>query len=163
MAKRSHAFQQKPSCLLLMRYYLPFPEAIPRQRVGDPTITHPCATEPCGSVRLACVRHAASVRSEPGSNSCLKPVYGPEISDTRLFKVCFVLCSTSLTLSAQLASFQPTLLINIIDRLSHLWKSQADCLPCEGKDFLGVAVHPPEGDSETRRLLLLQPALCLSV
>jgi hypothetical protein len=34
-----------------------------------PRVTHPCATNPEGSVRLACVRHAASVRSEPESNS----------------------------------------------------------------------------------------------
>ena len=38
-----------------------------------PRATHPCATqgpgEPRPCVRLACVRHAASVRSEPGSNS----------------------------------------------------------------------------------------------
>ena len=34
-----------------------------------PRVTHPCATIPEGIVRLACVRHAASVRSEPGSNS----------------------------------------------------------------------------------------------
>ncbi len=34
-----------------------------------PRVTHPCATLSCESVRLACVRHAASVRSEPGSNS----------------------------------------------------------------------------------------------
>ena len=34
-----------------------------------PRVTHPCATDPERSVRLACVKHAASVRSEPGSNS----------------------------------------------------------------------------------------------
>jgi hypothetical protein len=34
-----------------------------------PRATHPCATKAEASVRLACVRHAASVRSEPGSNS----------------------------------------------------------------------------------------------
>ena len=38
-----------------------------------PRVTHPCATlhetEVSLPVRLACVRHAASVRSEPGSNS----------------------------------------------------------------------------------------------
>src|SRR6185437_3422618 len=38
-----------------------------------PRATHPCATKPPGEpnslVRLACVKHAASVRSEPGSNS----------------------------------------------------------------------------------------------
>ena len=32
-------------------------------------VTHPSATHPERSVRLACVKHAASVRSEPGSNS----------------------------------------------------------------------------------------------
>ena len=38
-----------------------------------PRVTHPSATKDIprrgASVRLACVRHAASVRSEPGSNS----------------------------------------------------------------------------------------------
>ncbi|CCG06579.1 unnamed protein product, partial [Pararhodospirillum photometricum DSM 122] len=34
-----------------------------------PRVTHPCATHPEGCVRLACVRPAASVRPEPGSNS----------------------------------------------------------------------------------------------
>ena len=34
-----------------------------------PRVTHPCATRPEGLVRLACIRHAASVRSEPESNS----------------------------------------------------------------------------------------------
>ena len=34
-----------------------------------PRVTHPCATLSEESVRLACVRPAASVRSEPGSNS----------------------------------------------------------------------------------------------
>ena len=34
-----------------------------------PHVTHPCATKSEDFVRLACVKHAASVRSEPGSNS----------------------------------------------------------------------------------------------
>ena len=34
-----------------------------------PRVTHPSATHPEGCVRLACVKPAASVRSEPGSNS----------------------------------------------------------------------------------------------
>src|SRR5688572_12664867 len=37
----------------------------------SPRVTHPFATIPEGIVRLACVKHAASVRSEPGSNSHL--------------------------------------------------------------------------------------------
>ena len=42
-----------------------------------PRVTHPCATrsraEARPRVRLACVKRAASVRSEPGSNSQLHP------------------------------------------------------------------------------------------
>src|ERR1700726_544669 len=34
-----------------------------------PRVTHPSPTPYCYGVRLACVRPAASVRSEPGSNS----------------------------------------------------------------------------------------------
>ena len=32
-------------------------------------VTHPFAAIPCGIARLACLIHAASVHSEPGSNS----------------------------------------------------------------------------------------------
>ena len=35
-------------------------------------------------VRLACVRHAASVDSEPGSNSRLKPDVNPSLTEVRL-------------------------------------------------------------------------------
>ena len=40
-----------------------------------PRVTYPCATRSEDLVRLACVRHAASVRSEPESNSqvCARP------------------------------------------------------------------------------------------
>ena len=41
--------------------------SVPKGRF--PRVTHPCATRSEDLVRLACVRHAASVRSEPGSNS----------------------------------------------------------------------------------------------
>ena len=57
----------------VMRYYHPFPEAIPLSEAGSSRVTHPSATkkitEIIFSVRLACVRRAASVRPEPGSNS----------------------------------------------------------------------------------------------
>ena len=64
----------------LMRYYQQFPAAIPRYGAGCPRVTHPFATKlphvfgrsfkrRSNSVRLACVRHAASVHPEPGSNS----------------------------------------------------------------------------------------------
>src|SRR5207247_10792760 len=49
----------------------------PPQQGRFPRATHPCATpqraEALRSVRLACVKHAASVRSEPGSNSHVNP------------------------------------------------------------------------------------------
>ena len=61
-----------------MRYYHPFPEANPHSEAGSSRVTHPSATkintEVIISVRLACVKRAASVRPEPGSNS-LKKLY----------------------------------------------------------------------------------------
>ena len=63
----------------VMRYYHPFPEAIPLSEAGYSRVTHPSATKSSlqldrslvseSFVRLACVKHAASVRPEPGSNS----------------------------------------------------------------------------------------------
>src|SRR5690606_40629651 len=51
-----------------------------------PRVTHPCATSSEELVRLACVRHAASVRSEPGSNSqvCVTHQAGTDRKSTRL-------------------------------------------------------------------------------
>ena len=47
----------------------------------SPRVTHPCATKVTWQaralVRLACVKHAASVRSEPGSNSQVDPPNSP--------------------------------------------------------------------------------------
>jgi hypothetical protein len=43
----------------------------PPLRGRFPRVTHPSATGYCYPVRLACVRHTASVRPEPGSNSPL--------------------------------------------------------------------------------------------
>ena len=70
-----------PYCAL-MRYYQSFPTAIPHNGAGCPRVTHPSATQSSQSfgrslrlksfVRLACVRHAASVHPEPGSNSHFK-------------------------------------------------------------------------------------------
>ena len=62
-------------CEDIIRYYRPFRTAIPVSGVRYPCITHPFATNRTLSypnvrpVRLACLSHAASVRSEPGSNS----------------------------------------------------------------------------------------------
>ena len=58
-----------------------FPCAIPVQRADHPRVTHPSAASPAeaGFARLACLRRAASVRSEPGSNSpLLFPISKPK-------------------------------------------------------------------------------------
>ncbi len=59
-----------------IRYYPRFPEAIPMRGAGCPRVTQPFATihtsEEVLLVRLACVRRAASVHPEPGSNSPFK-------------------------------------------------------------------------------------------
>ncbi|MEE7451191.1 hypothetical protein MRF4_27310 [Methylobacterium radiotolerans] len=39
-----------------------------------PRVTHPSAADPEGPARLACVKPAASVRSEPGSNSHVEEI-----------------------------------------------------------------------------------------
>ena len=56
-----------------MRACRRFLAGIPHCGVGHPCVTHPSATpspsEKEENVRLACVRHAASVDPEPGSNS----------------------------------------------------------------------------------------------
>src|SRR3954451_11231418 len=46
----------------------------PEPKGTFPRVTHPSATHPEGCVRLACVKPAASVRSEPGSNSQVQRV-----------------------------------------------------------------------------------------
>ena len=59
-----------------MRYCRRFLAGIPHWKAGHPCVTHPSATPSrCRQVvRLACVRHAASVYPEPGSNSPSKDV-----------------------------------------------------------------------------------------
>ncbi len=56
-----------------MRYCPRFPGVIPHKEVGHLRVTHPDATvvraEALRTVRLALIRHAASVNPEPGSNS----------------------------------------------------------------------------------------------
>lgn len=46
----------------------------PKQEGTFPRVTHPSAAHPERCARLACVRPAASVRSEPGSNSQVETV-----------------------------------------------------------------------------------------
>ena len=70
---------------------------IPDAGVGYLRVTHPCATllgppKKTVRVRLACVKHAASVRSEPGSNSPVC-ILARQVSPARLlykYKTTFV-------------------------------------------------------------------------
>ena len=56
-----------------IRYEPGFPRVVPVLGAGYPRVTHPFAALPQGKpwfvAPLACVKHAASVRPEPGSNS----------------------------------------------------------------------------------------------
>jgi hypothetical protein len=59
-----------------MRYYSEFPRAIPRLRANSYVfLTRPPLGVLLHLARLACVRHAASVQSEPGSNSPIEKQY----------------------------------------------------------------------------------------
>ena len=62
----------------IIGHYHSFPKAIPVLKADCSHVTHPSATDSISklifTVRLACVRRAASVRPEPGSNS-LKKLY----------------------------------------------------------------------------------------
>ena len=54
-----------------IRYYPRVGTAIPECGADCLRVTHPFAAMYCYTARLACIRHATSVRSEPGSNSSL--------------------------------------------------------------------------------------------
>ena len=60
-----------------------FPCAVPVRWAGHPRVTHPSAASATevAFARLACLRRAASVRSEPGSNS---PSWTPQARGPRL-------------------------------------------------------------------------------
>ena len=108
----------------LIRHYHMFPCAIPDQGAGCPRVTHPSAAsvpaEAGPFARLACLRRAASVRSEPGSNS---PSWLPRAKARGSFSLQFSPasltnrldslispCSSELTLETQ-ASFQTTYIV----------------------------------------------------
>ncbi len=64
---------------------------VPLSRAGHQRVTHPFATlvlnEFKTAVRLACIKHTASVHPEPGSNSPLDffpVIFRVSLSDTRL-------------------------------------------------------------------------------
>ena len=82
LANQSSADQAAPgpfgSPAFLLRAYAvlaPLSRRYPPLCVSFRRVTHPFATrhQACAraAVRLACVKHAASVQSEPGSNSCV--------------------------------------------------------------------------------------------
>src|SRR4029079_14143886 len=64
-----------------MRYYPPFPGAIPHRWAGQARATQPSAAGAEAPARLACLTHAASVCPEPGSNSPSKNVPSTCVDD----------------------------------------------------------------------------------
>ena len=74
------SFPQSHAIMWNIRHYHPFPGAIPEHGAGRSRITHPFATlttkqSPMDPVRLACVKHAASVHPEPESNPPQKNLF----------------------------------------------------------------------------------------
>ena len=76
-------------------------------------ITHPFATrswsKPHDPVRLACVKHSASVQSEPGSNSSVQCLFdrSPYRSHSKLLTRLKLLVSTSLCLKLRARRLAP--------------------------------------------------------
>ena len=102
----------------IMRYQHSFQNVIPLLKAGYSRVTHPSATKlnqihseeifQNSSVRLACVRHAASVRPEPGSNS-LKFVFQQPFDCSNQFQSFNrSLTNMSLTISVIYDAFQCT-------------------------------------------------------
>ena len=88
-----------------MRYQRSFPNVIPLLKAGCSRVTHPSATDPRSkllfTVRLACVKRAASVRPEPGSNSLVSLYFNTftvfKIYPVQFFKTDFQFFSLFLT------------------------------------------------------------------
>ena len=110
-----------------MRFYQSFPTAIPLYRVGYPRVTHPSATKirksklSLVSVRLACVKHAASVHPEPGSNSHVKVCSFSEL--TPAYLVSFYLSVFLLCLGCNIIAYVTVQLVTI--------SSDSHVLPCD--------------------------------
>ena len=96
-----------------------------------PYITHPCATGYCYPVRLACLRPAASVRSEPGSNSQIEKsesvwsahrMFNLKVS-TRLspYILSVYRFAVQTTFDSRVPSTNPLLHINPVKKLSTLF------------------------------------------
>ena len=96
----------------LMRYYQSFPTAIPLYEAGYPRVTHPSATKstksklPIDSVRLACIKHAASVHPEPGSNSPFDDSIFKNLIVLGLNELTFCLIASYLVFKDRIATVQ---------------------------------------------------------
>jgi hypothetical protein len=91
-----------------IEYYSQFPKAILFYKACYVRVTHPCATKAyCyTSVRLACIKPAASVHPEPGSNSPLYYLYMKPQLRNKIISNCLIW----LTLQKELIlQFNPTL------------------------------------------------------
>ena len=77
-----------------IRYWSSFPMGIPKYEAGWSRVTHPfatlCPAEAGLIVRLACVKHAASVHPEPGSNSPFEQRLAAPDLDCEILSLVFV-------------------------------------------------------------------------
>ena len=112
---------------------------IPQYRAGCPHVTHPSATKidknPAEAliltifVRLACVKHAASVHPEPGSNSLIKNFILARLPWLQLFRallltwVWFVNCSVFKVQCSLFASRRSPSAETILPNLSYFVNS----------------------------------------
>ena len=83
------------SCGISSRFQLLSPS---QSQVAHVLLTRPPLTyseqAPNKSVRLACVKRAASVRPEPGSNSLINCIFTPDLSVKCQYQVCSALTLT---------------------------------------------------------------------
>ena len=79
-----------------------FPCAVPVRWAGHPRVTHPSAASATevAFARLACLRRAASVRSEPGSNSPSLPLANESGFFCRSFRIDRGSLASTLSLSS---------------------------------------------------------------
>ncbi len=89
-----------------------------------PRVTHPSATRVTGRsralVRLACVKHAASVRSEPGSNSQVEFPINRAFTGASPLHITFELVSNGCTLlTVQIDNREPNRRLRIPSKLLH--------------------------------------------
>src|SRR5690606_26708919 len=161
-ALRSSAFT-RGSYAVLVPVSLRYPPRKGRfRRIPHPSATrHPGSKLPCAAVRLACVRPAASVHSEPGSNSSLEVFDRPHEEIRQCFE-CRARSRHQEPLTASLRlNLSCCLLRNICDGNGHhQTPAQVTCAHCQRSPGSASAPAPrpvgllPEGAAHHTAVLV---------